>query len=64
MRWFRSRLENLIREAKQARQQQAFLEATGDEILERTRVLSQTIAQQVLRLTENARTKTGGRCRP
>jgi hypothetical protein len=42
----------LLGDAEQARQQETLLEAAGEEVLERTRMIAQAIAQRVLKLTE------------
>jgi hypothetical protein len=44
-------LDRLIREAEEARLQEAVLEATGEELLDRVRTLSQAVVDRVTELT-------------
>jgi hypothetical protein len=61
MRRRQSRLDMLARDVEVARQQEALLEAVGQEVLERTRVIAKAIEQKVIRLTQNRGLQTGGR---
>jgi hypothetical protein len=45
-------LEQLLREADDARLEEAVLEATGDDILDRAKGISQMVAQTVRRVAE------------
>jgi hypothetical protein len=45
-------VENLIREAAEVRLLEAVLEATGEDILDRAKELSQTVEQQVRQVAE------------
>jgi hypothetical protein len=47
-----STLDRLIREAEEARQQEAVLVADGEELLDRARSLAQTLQERVTDLTE------------
>ena len=44
-------LDRLIRETEEARLQEAVLEATGEELLDRARTLSQALEERVTELT-------------
>jgi hypothetical protein len=45
-------LENLVREAEEARLREALVEATGEDILDRAKDLAQTVEQRVRQITQ------------
>jgi hypothetical protein len=45
---------SILEELAQVRQEEALLEATGQEVLERAKIVSQSIERRVRSLTENA----------
>ena len=51
---FAWRVEQLVQDVAQARQQEALLEAAAAEVLERAKIVSQAIELRVRSLTQNA----------